>query len=76
MYMELQSIIKKWVLFGYNYPRDFIQKCWADENKMFIEHLISVFEYKCKYDMNNFFCSLDSGNQEKLVNWIFENYKG
>ena len=33
-----KDIIKKWVLFGYNYPYNFIEKCWSDENDMFINH--------------------------------------
>lgn len=74
--MNNKDIIKKWVLFGFNRPYDFIGKCWSDENEFFIEHLINKFENKCNYRMDMFFCELDSENQEKLVNWIFENYKG
>ena len=74
--MDLQNIIKKWTLFGFNYPQDFIQRCWADENEMFIEHLINKFKYRCENNITLFYCELDSENQEKLVNWVFENYKG
>ena len=66
-------IIKNWILFTYNYPRDFIDKCWNDE-KYLIDHLKYKFEEKCNYNMNLFFCELDTENQEKLVNWAINNY--
>ena len=71
-----KDIIKKWVLFGYNYPYNFIEKCWSDENDMLINHLMYKFEDECYSNMNRFFTELDTKNQEKLVNWVFENYKG
>jgi hypothetical protein len=74
--MDKFDIIKKWTLFGYNYPNNFIQNVWNDETDMFIMHLQNKFEFICEYDMNKFFIELDSKNQEKLINWVFENYKG
>ena len=77
-----KDIIKKWVLFNYNYQLfgytykcNFIRKCWNDENDMFQDHLLQKFT-ECHNNMNKFFTELDSENQNKLVNWIFENYKG
>jgi hypothetical protein len=74
------SPIGKFVLFGYNYPPDFIEQVWADEPNM-MNHLKEKFKYY--YDkfgadavMNRFFIELDDSNQRKLEDWIAANYKG
>lgn len=69
------DIIKKFVLFGFNYPYDFISKCWSDTNQYFIEHIKYIFEEKSNRNLNLFFINLDKENQEKLINFIFDYYK-
>ena len=66
---------RHWSLFTFNYPPNWIEAVWKDSDKMFIEHLKQNFE---KYDrnMNRFMLELDKGNREKLLFWVFENYKG
>ena len=74
------SLIKKYVLFSYNYPYDFIEKVWEDEPNL-ANHLKSKFDsyyknYGARAVMNEFYVNLDSENQSKLDNWIINNYKG
>ena len=68
------ELINKWVLFGFNYPYNFIKRCWADEPDHFIQHLENKFENSCSCNMNHFFVELDSENQNRLVEWFKENY--
>ena len=74
------SPIGKFVMFGYNYPPDFIEQVWADDPNM-MKHLKEKFGYfynKVGPDavMNRFFVELDDSNQRKLEDWITANYKG
>ena len=55
--MNETDIIRKFVLFGYNYPDNFIEKCWEDSPYL-ITHLYNKFTTTCGYDMNEFFCAL------------------
>lgn len=72
--MDKFDIIKKYIMFSFNYPYTFIDKCWVDQDPLFIEHIRDIFVNKADYNMNIFFTMLDKENQEKLINWIFENY--
>jgi hypothetical protein len=74
-----KEIITKWVMFGYNYPPDFIQKVWGEG--WLADHFQSKFNAKHeKYGangvMNSFFSELDEGNRDLLTEWILTNYKG
>ena len=66
---------RNWSLFTFNYPPDWIEKVWRGESEYFHEHLKQNFE---KYDrnMNRFMLELDKDNRDRLLGWVFENYKG
>jgi hypothetical protein len=63
-----------------NFPHDFIGKCWSD-NKILADHLkeklLGYSDNRCYVtceDMCKFFFELDKGNQNKLIQWVNENY--
>lgn len=66
---------RNWTLFTFNYPPNWIEAVWKDSDKMFHEHLKRNFE-KYNHDMNRFMLELDKSNREKLLYWVFENFKG
>lgn len=66
---------RNWSLFTFNYPPNWIEKIWSDSDKMFHEHLKQNFE-KYDRDMTRFMLELDMNNREKLLYWVFDNYKG
>lgn len=66
---------RHWSLFTFNYPPNWIEKIWSDSDKMFHEHLKQNFE-KYDRDMTRFMLALDKNNREKLLYWVFENFKG
>lgn len=67
--------VRNWSLFTFNYPSNWIEAVWWDCKKDFHEHLKRNFE-KYDRDMTRFMLELDKGNREKLLFWVFENYKG
>lgn len=74
------SPMRKYVYFSFNYPYDFISKVWADDQNL-ATHLQGKFDgiydkYGAKAAMNSFFVELDAGNQQKLEDWIQNNYNG
>lgn len=88
--MMLENIIKenydpatavnKVLMFGFNYPPQFITSVWADEPSL-AQHLQGKFSgYYNRFSANgvfaNFYINLDSENQRKLVDWILANYNG
>ena len=66
----MNKSIKNYVYFCFNYPNNFILDCFGTGS--IGQHLKSKFNG----DVNSFFINLDSENQEKLLNWIEQNYKG
>lgn len=66
---------RHWSLFTFNYPPNWIEAVWKDSDKMFHEHLKRNFE-KYDRDMTRFMLELDKNNREKLLYWVFENFKG
>ena len=73
------SPINKYVMFSYNYPQDFIEKIWADNEQM-MNHFKGKFS--STYDrvgskavMNAFYTELDGGNRKKFEDWILSNYQ-
>ena len=73
------SPIHLYVYFAFNFPSDFIEKVWANNNLM--EHIKSKFDgYYNKYGadavMNRFYVELDRENQQILEDWILKNYSG
>ena len=75
-----RSEMKKIIMFGFNYPHDFIEKVWVD-NKGLVKHLEEKFnriyeKYGSRAAFFSFYTELDSENQNLLENWIRANYKG
>ena len=73
VYINDKRAINKWVYFTFNYPYDFIERCWAD-NPMLASHIRDKFS-SYGYDLNRLYCELDSGNMNRLLDWVMENYK-
>jgi hypothetical protein len=77
MEKELKAI-NKWFYFTMNYPDDFIEKVWADEEWL-VEHLKGKFrhyyeDYGSHGVLSAFYAALDNGNRIKLLTWVMENY--
>lgn len=74
------SPIHKYVMFAYNYPSNFIEEVWADDQHI-ANHLKEKFsgyynQYGSQGVLNAFYVNLDAGNQQKLEDWIINNYNG
>jgi hypothetical protein len=72
------NIINKFVMFGYNYPPNWIETIWGGDNWL-VKHLKGKFKssyenYGATGAFFNFYTKLDSGNQDKLSTWILHNY--
>jgi hypothetical protein len=70
---DYNDIITHWNMFGLNYPHNFVEDVFKSEH------------FSQKFDMayqkagstgavNRFFVELSGDNQEKLTNWVYENY--
>lgn len=71
--------IHRFVMFGFNYPPNFIEEAWGDE-PMMKDHLQKKFVdyyniYGSSAVMNQFWVNLDGKNREILINYINLNYK-
>ena len=72
--------IRNFLLFGYNYPQDWIESVWL--NTGLTDHIKSKFKSLCHTHDSSYhaFCTLffelDSKNQKLLSDWISENYEG
>lgn len=71
---QMSTNISKFVFFGYNYPHDFIQQIWRDE-QVIANHLQNKFDMFYKKVgpnavMNRFYVELDNENREKLERYI------
>lgn len=71
--------INRFVMFGYNYPHDFIEQIWG--STCLVEHLKAKFlryydDYGASAVLVKFYVELDARNQKKLEDWILHNYKG
>lgn len=69
------------MVFGHNYPHNFIQTVWADNPNLarHLEEKFNKFYSNYRYGTMTFFrwfMELDGGNREKLVTWVNENYNG
>ena len=90
--VDINSIIKKWTLWCFNYPTPFektIGKIWGGkvsdfcgryycEDNPFVQHIIEKWQLARHNDENmlHFYCELDAENRNKLVEWVMENYRG
>jgi hypothetical protein len=72
--------VRDFVMFGYNYPSNFIERAFESQGDLMINHLKEKFE--SVYDrvgdrgaMNTFYSQLDTANQSILEDYI-GNYYG
>lgn len=75
-----KSPIKKFAYFASNYPPNFINLVWADDLNL-AKHLSGKFMDSYNRNgamgaLNGFYLNLSSSNQDKLEDWIIENYNG
>lgn len=76
----LERAIINFAYFTCNFPYDFIELCWKDDN--IINHLKNKLSGYAKNGCISskgfikFFLELDRENQTKLAEWINNNYKG
>lgn len=76
--MNEKEIIMKWVLFGYNFEQDFIEKAFEGQGEWLIKHLKKKWERILdnvgSYGaLNYFFCELDGNNKQILVDYVMKN---
>lgn len=73
---ELQmKAMLKYIFFTFNWPENWIKKCFANEGEVMIAHLQEKWENKdCNF--NRFFVELDASRQREMLDWIVENYHG
>lgn len=71
-YLNDKYAINKWIYFTFNYPYDFIERCWSDK-PMLAKHIRSKFN-SYGGDLNRLYCELDSGNMNRLLEWVMDNY--
>lgn len=65
----------KYVYFSYNTPERWIEKCFAEEGSVMVNHLQSKY-MGYGFNVNRFFVELDSHLQHVMLKWIVENYHG
>ena len=68
-YLNDKYAINKWIFFCFNYPYDFIEKCWADK-PLLAQHIRDKFTG----DVNGLYCELDLTNENRLLEWVMDNY--
>jgi hypothetical protein len=71
--------VKDFVMFGFNFPHNFIEKAFKNSGDLMIQHLKNKFDEA--YDragsrgaMNTFYAQLDSNNQSILESYVAEYY--
>ena len=78
--MKKVEIVSKFMMFGYNYPSNFITEVWGNNHGSMANHLQGKFSdtYARVGTMAFFrwFMELDQQNKEILVDWIEANYRG
>ena len=71
-YLNDKYAINKWIFFTFNYPYDFIERCWSDA-PMTVSHIREKFN-SYDGDVNRLYCELDKVNSDKLLEWVLDNY--
>lgn len=76
-----QKAINLWTMFGFNYTPDFVEKAFADQGKLMIEHLQRKFEEAFDIAGSHgaffyFWTMLSPSYQHQLEDWVLDNYKG
>ena len=74
----MAEAMNKLAYFMYNFPSDFIQKCWADDPNLaahFDKKFTACYEASGSDGaVLSFIGELSVNNMEKLYRWIIENY--
>ena len=69
--------ITKFMLFGHNYPTNFISQVWKDSMSNHLQSKFSdMYERKGTLAFFSWFMELDDQNKDILLTWIKVNYKG
>lgn len=75
----MNCTVKDFVLFGFNFPTNFIEEAFKNRGSLMINHLITKFSEA--YDksgangaINTFYTMLDGTNQVLLENYIAKYY--
>lgn len=75
----MKCTVKDFVMFGFNFPPNFVEKAFKDSGDLMIQHLKNKFDEA--YDragsrgaMNTFYAQLDSNNQSILESYVAEYY--
>ena len=74
-----QQDVKKWVYwcFNFNDPQEWIGELQGAPAQHFMNKFEEYYDhYGADGVMNRFFLNLDSTNQEILINYVMNNYKG
>jgi len=71
--------VKDFVMFGFNFPPNFVEKAFESQGTLMVNHLKEKFD--AAYDrggsrgaMNTFYAQLDSTNQSLLESYVAEYY--
>lgn len=71
--------VKDFVMFGFNFPQNFVEKAFESQGDLMVNHLKEKFN--AAYDragsqgaMNTFYAQLDGKNQLILENYVSEYY--
>ena len=71
------SAITKFMLFGHNYPSNFISQVWMNGLANHLQSKFSdMYERKGTLTFFSWFMELDEQNKDILLTWIESNYKG
>jgi hypothetical protein len=75
----MNCTVKDFVMFGFNFPQNFVEKAFEGQGDLMINHLKEKFNEA--YDqagsrgaMNTFYSRLDNKNQSLLENYVAEYY--
>lgn len=68
-YLNDKYAINKWIFFCFNYPYNFIERCWADK-PLLARHIREKFDG----NVNRLYCELDTTNENILLEWVMDNY--
>lgn len=66
--------MRKYVYFTFNWPPDFVGRIWGkgtDDTRHFVSKLEGY-----NYNIDRFFVELSPSNQQRMLEWILENYEG
>jgi hypothetical protein len=76
--MSNEKAISNFMYFGFNFPYNFIQEVWEDD-QVLISHLEEKFDHHARMHSStaffSWFMELSSANKSKLMGWVEANYE-